>query len=126
MEVHPPEHGIHSWRDFLVHMGTITLGLVIALGLEAAAEALHPEVQHYADIYSQQDEVKQAARDYVMKQVHLVTPLMRRGDMENGTVRANLSPSERQALADNSAESLTQIGLLMDLTNGLTDLYNDK
>lgn len=41
MEVHPPEHGIHSWRDFLVHMGTITLGLLIALGLEAAAEALH-------------------------------------------------------------------------------------
>jgi hypothetical protein len=41
MEVHPPEHGIHSWRDFLVHMGTITLGLVIALGFEAAAEALH-------------------------------------------------------------------------------------
>ena len=41
MEVHPPEHGIHSWRDFLVHMGTITLGLLIALGLEHAAEVMH-------------------------------------------------------------------------------------
>ncbi len=41
MEVHPPEHGIHNWRDFLVHMGTITLGLLIALGLEAAAESVH-------------------------------------------------------------------------------------
>ena len=41
MEVHPPEHGIHSWRDFFVHMGTICLGLLIAIGLEQSAEALH-------------------------------------------------------------------------------------
>lgn len=41
MEVHPPEHGIHSWRDFLIHMGTITLGLLIALGLEALVEYRH-------------------------------------------------------------------------------------
>ena len=31
MEVHASEHGIHSWRDFFVHMGTICLGLLIAL-----------------------------------------------------------------------------------------------
>lgn len=41
MEVHPPEHGIHNWRDFLVHMGTITLGLLIALGLEGLVEYRH-------------------------------------------------------------------------------------
>ena len=41
MEVHAPEHGIHSWHDFFVHMGTICLGLLIALGLEQAAEAVH-------------------------------------------------------------------------------------
>jgi hypothetical protein len=41
LEVHPPEHGIHSWRDFLVHMGTIVLGLLIAIGLEQSVEALH-------------------------------------------------------------------------------------
>lgn len=41
MEVHPPEHGIHTWRDFLVHMGTITLGLLIALGLEGLVEQAH-------------------------------------------------------------------------------------
>jgi len=41
MEVHPPEHGIHSWRDFWVHLGTITVGLLIAIGLEQSVEALH-------------------------------------------------------------------------------------
>ncbi|MDE1161440.1 MAG: hypothetical protein PW792_05770 [Acidobacteriaceae bacterium] len=45
MEVHPPEHGIHSWRDFLVHMGTITLGLLIAIGLEQSAEWFHHREQ---------------------------------------------------------------------------------
>jgi hypothetical protein len=39
-EVHAPDHGIHSGRDFLVHMGTICLGLLIALGLEQAVIAI--------------------------------------------------------------------------------------
>lgn len=34
MDVHPPHGAIHSWRDFFVHLVVITLGLLIALGLE--------------------------------------------------------------------------------------------
>ena len=41
MDVHAPHEPIHSWRDFLIHIVTITIGLLIALGLEAAVEALH-------------------------------------------------------------------------------------
>ncbi len=41
MEVHAPHEPIHSWRDFFIHIVTITIGLLIALGLEAAVEALH-------------------------------------------------------------------------------------
>lgn len=41
LDVHPPEHGLHGIRDFTVHLLTITVGLVIALGLENGAEALH-------------------------------------------------------------------------------------
>jgi hypothetical protein len=41
LDVHPPEHGIHGFRDFIVHLLTITVGLLIALGLENAVEALH-------------------------------------------------------------------------------------
>jgi hypothetical protein len=41
LEVHPPHEPIHTFRDFLLHIFTITIGLLIALGLEAAVENLH-------------------------------------------------------------------------------------
>jgi hypothetical protein len=41
IEVHPPEEKIHGVRDFLLHLFTITIGLLIALGLEAGAERWH-------------------------------------------------------------------------------------
>jgi hypothetical protein len=41
MDVHPPHGAIHSWRDFFVHLATITIGLLIALGLEAMVEWFH-------------------------------------------------------------------------------------
>jgi hypothetical protein len=41
LDVHPPEHAAHTWRDFVIHIATIVIGLVIAVGLEQAVEALH-------------------------------------------------------------------------------------
>jgi len=41
MEVHPPDHPIRSVRDFLLHLFTITVGLLIALGLEGLVEMAH-------------------------------------------------------------------------------------
>ena len=47
MEVHPPEHGIHNWRDFFIHIGTITIGLLIAVGLEQTVEITHHRHQRH-------------------------------------------------------------------------------
>jgi hypothetical protein len=41
MDVHPPQGGIHTWRDFWIHLGTITIGLLIAIGLEQSVEWMH-------------------------------------------------------------------------------------
>lgn len=41
LDVHPPEHRIGGTKDFFLHLFTITCGLLIALGLENAAEAIH-------------------------------------------------------------------------------------
>jgi hypothetical protein len=41
MDVHPPHGPIQGWRDFFVHLIVITLGLLIALGLEGIVEWGH-------------------------------------------------------------------------------------
>src|SRR5215469_12802192 len=41
MEVHPPHGPIHSIKEFLVHLLAITIGLLVALGLEASVEWVH-------------------------------------------------------------------------------------
>jgi hypothetical protein len=41
VDIHSPENSIRTWRDFLLHLLTITIGLFIALMLEAAVESMH-------------------------------------------------------------------------------------
>ena len=41
LDVHAPHEPLHGWRDFLIHITTITIGLLIALGLEAVVEHVH-------------------------------------------------------------------------------------
>jgi hypothetical protein len=41
LEVHPPHGPIRSWKDFTLHLVTITIGLLIALTLQAAVESMH-------------------------------------------------------------------------------------
>lgn len=41
LDVHPPHESAHSWTDFLVHIATIVVGLLIAVGLEQTVEAVH-------------------------------------------------------------------------------------
>ena len=41
LDVHPPHHSTNTWRDFFIHIATICVGLLIAIGLEQTVEALH-------------------------------------------------------------------------------------
>ena len=40
MHVHKPK-AAHSWREFLTEIGTIVIGILIALGLDQSVEAIH-------------------------------------------------------------------------------------
>ena len=40
LDVHMP-HATHTWKDFFIHLGTITAGLLIAISLEQSVEKLH-------------------------------------------------------------------------------------
>jgi hypothetical protein len=44
LDVHPPHSATHTWKDFFIHIATIVVGLLIAVGLEQTVERVH---QHY-------------------------------------------------------------------------------
>lgn len=41
LDVHAPHQTVHTWKDFLIHIAAITIGLLIALGLESTVAMLH-------------------------------------------------------------------------------------
>jgi hypothetical protein len=45
LDVHPAHHAASSWRDFFIHIATIVIGLLIAVGLEQTVEYFHHEHQ---------------------------------------------------------------------------------
>jgi len=47
LDVHPPHAPTHSWRDFFIHIATICIGLLIAIGLEQTVEAIHHHHQRH-------------------------------------------------------------------------------
>jgi hypothetical protein len=53
LDVHVPHKTEHTWRDFIIHIATITVGLFIAIGLEQTVEYfhhLHPRHQLEEDL----------------------------------------------------------------------------
>src|SRR4051794_19559960 len=51
LDVHPVHEKIHGWRDFLLHLLTITIGLFIALSLEGLVQwHHHRELVHEAEM----------------------------------------------------------------------------
>ncbi len=47
IDVHPAPHAAHSWRDFFIHIATIALGLLLAIGLEQTVELIHRDHQRH-------------------------------------------------------------------------------
>jgi len=41
LDVHAPHQPSHTWKDFFIHIATIVIGLLIAVGLEQMVEILH-------------------------------------------------------------------------------------
>jgi hypothetical protein len=66
LDVHPPHEKMHGFKDFLLHLLTITIGLLIALGLEGCVEQWKQrELKKDADIKLRQ-EIRDNAEEIVL------------------------------------------------------------
>lgn len=41
LDIHPPHEAAHTWKDLFIHIATIVIGLLIAIGLEQTVELFH-------------------------------------------------------------------------------------
>jgi hypothetical protein len=98
LDVHPAHHAATTWRDFFVHIATIVLGLIIAIGLEQTVEFFHHRHQRHhlqEDLHGEAEQNLQIiARDLRMhdlepwfdQAMHNATP----AESQHGMLRVTL------------------------------------
>ena len=69
LDVHPPHEAAHGWKDFFVHMATICLGLLIAIGLEQSVEWMH----HRHELKELQESLRRDTEKQVGDALHYET-----------------------------------------------------
>jgi hypothetical protein len=83
LDVHPPHYPTHTWKDFFIHIATIVVGLLIAIGLEQIVEHIH---QHYElrelresldrELEANRRDIQQDVRDWRWEMAELQNDLM--------------------------------------------------
>jgi len=63
LDVHAPHEAIDSWKGFFIHIATISIGLLIAIGLEQTVEALHHRHQLHELHESLRQDAQKAIED---------------------------------------------------------------
>jgi len=61
LDVHPPHEAAHTWKDFFIHIATICVGLLIAIGLEQTVEVLHHRHERHLLTEEMQSEARKNA-----------------------------------------------------------------
>ena len=67
LDVHPAHHAATTWRDFFIHIATIVLGLLIAIGLEQTVEYFHHR-REVADVREELRGERDANKESVKKE----------------------------------------------------------
>jgi hypothetical protein len=91
MELHVPHGSIRSVKDFLVHIGIVTVGVVIALGLSQLVEAHHRSKMAAETLEGFHREITFAQSQ--VKQV-LVIISTSRGQMETEIAKLSVPPTQ--------------------------------
>ena len=66
-----PDHTPHSWRDFLIHIATIVVGLLIAVALEQSVELMHRRHQLHVAEHNLQAEFDENRKTLAKDELHI-------------------------------------------------------
>lgn len=135
LDVHAPEHRVSGVRDFFVHLLTITVGLLIALGLENAAEALHhrherkeaeanihQELLHNRDILREGAPVVQGERNAMLTVIQVLDAISQKKPLPVKQFSLDYSVA---TLSDGAWRSAVQTGALAYMDYGEVELFAD-
>jgi hypothetical protein len=136
LDVHVPEHKLSGVRDFLVHILTITVGLLIALSLENLVEAIHhrhqreeaetnirQELQSNRDLLRQAVPTVQAERDSLLK---LLTLMQGRANGQPLPAGGNINVTfNERTIADAAWRTASTTGALAYMDYGRVELLAD-
>ena len=77
LDVHAPDHTPHTWRDFLIHIATIVIGLLIAVGLEQSVELMHRRHQLHLAEHNLQIEFDENRKTLAQDELQIKTQAQR-------------------------------------------------
>ena len=80
LDVHPPHASTHTWQDFFIHIATIVIGLLIAVGLEQLVEVVHHR--------HQRSELTRQLREEAQSNLPLAHESIARMEVQVGYIRA--------------------------------------
>jgi hypothetical protein len=140
LDVHPPHHRLEGVKDFVIHLLTITVGLLIAVGIEGcverhhqhdlaieARETLHKEIEQNAKKMADDVTDLTAEQAKVKDGIAVVTRLAEHPKDKNqhGTVAANYSLKEWDSTAWTTAQTTGALAFMpYDEANKYSRIYD--
>jgi len=84
LDVHPPHQPTHTWKDFFIHIATIVVGLLIAVGLEQTVEYFHHRhlVSETREALKRERDVNTKVYAIKVEEFNRITPILE-DDLEN-------------------------------------------
>lgn len=141
IDVHPPNEPVHGWRDFLIHLITITIGLGIALSLEGcvewkhhknlvheAQEGLQVEIEANAkELQGTLDQLKEENKELAEDIVVLRAIIAKSKDQDKGHLKVNFNLPAFDDVSWVTAKSTGALSYMpYEQAHQYSDIYNQQ
>jgi hypothetical protein len=140
LDVHPAHHAASTWRDFFIHIATIVLGLLIAIGLEQTVEWTHHrhivhearenlrlEIEHNQQLMVEDRRYLDSNRNTMLDNIAILQQLKANPKQAHKPLHFPWGWSGPSTTAWNTARDTGALALMpYDVVNGYSGLYSQQ